>query len=401
MLISAHFLRRLRAHRQRALIFLTVFLIIDTVWIIASRPSSRGAPIPLDERDHPTTPLTNSSVYIVSVHRNTEAILRSAWSKAVLDLVTYLGPSNVYFSAIESGSQDGTKDALKELKSALDSKGIGNTIELGKTAWEQMAEIENRPQERQKGWIWDKAEGHWDVRRIPYLSRVRNQAMEPLRKLNRKFDKVLWLNDVVFDLDDYLALLHTRDGHFAAACSMDYKHYPYYYDTFALRDENGWKTASYFWPWFRSSKARASTLRAEPVKVESCWNGMVLFDSAPFIADPPLEFRGIEDSLADLRLEASECCLIHVDNALSRQEGKGVWLNPNVRVGYDVKAYEAVKGGKFPGPVMAVAGTWAVRLGRVTGKISGYTEDLTVQKRMAKWRAEDPSRKEPGEDKKS
>jgi hypothetical protein len=315
----------------------------------------------------------------------------------VLDLVTYLGPSNVYFSAVESGSQDGTKDALQELKSALDAKGIENNIQLGMTVWEQIAEIENRPQQREKGWIWNKAKGQWDVRRIPYLSRVRNQAMEPLRKLDRKFDKVLWLNDVVFDLDDYLALLHTRDGHYAAACSMDFKRYPWYYDTFALRDEQGMKTASTLWPWFMSSTARSSTLRAEPVKVESCWNGMVLFDAAPFTAEPPLEFRGLEDSLADLRLEASECCLIHADNALSRQEGKGIWLNPNVRVGYNVGAYEAVKGGKFPAPVTAVMGTWVVRLGRVTGRIQGYLDDLTVQKRMANWRAEDPKRTEPGE----
>lgn len=397
MLVRGRLLRRLRAYRRLALTFFSVFFVIDAFLLITRRPNTQGAPISPSQTQHLTTPLTNQSVFIVSVHRNTWPILRAAWNEAVLDLVSYLGPNNVYFSAVESGSQDETKDALMDLKSKLDTMGVNNTITLGMGVWEQIAEIEDRPVEREPGWIWDKEESHYDLRRIPYLAKVRNQAMEPLRKLDHKFDKILWINDVVFDTDDYLALLHTRDGQYAAACSMDFKRYPSYYDTFALRDDQGMKTASYYWPWFISPAARASTLRAEPVRVESCWNGMVLFDSAPFYASPPLEFRGIDDSLADLHLEASECCLIHADNMLSRHPDMGVWLNPNVRVGYNVPAYRAVKGGRFPGPVTAVLGTWANRWLRVKGRMQHHLEGATVQKRLAKWRADKPGRIEPGE----
>lgn len=56
----------------------------------------------------------------------------------------------------------------------------------------------------------------------------------------------------------------------------------------------------------------------------------------------PLRFRGLPDSLATLHLEASECCLIHVDNPLSDTEG--VWVNPAVRTGYSAKAYDEMKG---------------------------------------------------------
>lgn len=63
-------------------------------------------------------------------------------------------------------------------------------------------------------------------------------------------------------------------------------------------------------------------------------------NAAPFYQHPPLKFRGISDSLAKSHLEGSECCLIHADNPLSRE--KGVWLNPNVRVGYNAPAYSAV-----------------------------------------------------------
>ncbi|KAB5580844.1 polysaccharide export protein [Coniochaeta sp. 2T2.1] len=332
--LPRHVATRIRAYRRQILTVLGFFLILDAFLLISDRPPS-----------YTTRPLAtpgqvaaNSSVFIVSVHRNTEEILRSAWNDAVLNLVSYLGAANVHFVAVESGSQDKTKEALMDLKGKLDGAGVSNTISLGMTVWEQLDELENRPdprREREPGWIWDKEEGHYDLRRIPYLAKVRNQAMEPLKTLEkqgRTFDKVLWLNDIVFDVEDYVTLLNTHDGRYAAACSMDFKLYPYYYDTFALRDDRGMKTASYHWPWFISPTARQFARKGEPVRVESCWNGMVLFDSTPFYANPPLQFRGIDDSLADLHLEGSECCLIHADNVLSRDPDKGVWLNPNVRV---------------------------------------------------------------------
>ncbi|KAB5536687.1 polysaccharide export protein [Coniochaeta sp. 2T2.1] len=339
----------------------------------------------------------NSSVFIVSVHRNTEEILRSAWNDAVLNLVSYLGAANVHFAAVESGSQDKTKEALMDLKGKLDGAGVSNTISLGMTVWEQLDELENRPdprRAREPGWIWDEEEGHYDLRRIPYLAKVRNRAMEPLKTLERQgrtFDKVLWLNDIVFDVEDYVTLLNTHDGRYAAACSMDFKLYPYYYDTFALRDDRGMKTASYHWPWFVSPTARQSARKGEPVRVESCWNGMVLFDSTPFYANPPLLFRGIDDSLADLHLEGSECCLVHADNVLSRDPDKGVWLNPNVRVGYNVPVYKAVKGGKFPGPWATVLGGWANRWLRFKGRIQHNLEQVTIRQRLSKWRSETPT----------
>jgi hypothetical protein len=408
MLVHPRLLRRLRAYIRRTLLILCFLAFLDALLLIRGRPPASTAPTLAQQVEHSTShDAANTSVYIVSVHRNNEEILRGAWNEAVLALAGHLGPSNVHFTAIESGSQDKTKEALMDLKFALDDMGVSNTVSLGMTVWEQLEEIETRPDPdspREPGWIWDKEEGHYDMRRIPYLARVRNQAMEPLaglaRQQGRHFDKVLWLNDVAFDVADFVALLRTRGGRYAAACGMDFKTYPYYYDTFALRDERGLKTASYYWPWFISPLAREATLRGDPVRVESCWNGMVVFDSAPFYADPPLRFRGIDDSLADLHLEGSECCLVHADNVLSRDPDKGVWLNPNVRVGYTVEAYRAVKGGRFPGPWAAVVGGWANRLGRVKGWIQHDLEMAEVRRRLDKWRSETPtgelSRTEPG-----
>lgn len=212
--------------------------------------------------------------------------------------------------------------------------------------------------------------------------------------------------------EDFTTLLHTNDGHYAAACSMDFKYSSKYYDTFALRDDEGFKTVSNFWPWFLSPTAQAAARRLEPVRVEACWNGMVLFDAAPFYADPhrhtqqqaPLRFRAIPDSLADLHLEASECCLVHADNPLSRRADKGVWLNPNVRVAYGTRAYEAVRGrdgAPFPGALATVAGAWANRWLGWRGALQQRLEAGTVAARIRRWRGEEgagaPAAREDGE----
>ncbi|KAI8632537.1 glycosyltransferase family 69 protein [Xylariaceae sp. FL1651] len=401
MLISY---RRFRRNYLRPIIlFLFFVFFIDAVRLVRRRPDTYRTSLSEVDRRSEEIPSQNTTVFIASIHRNTEKILRAAWSDAVLDLVDYFGPENVYFSAVESGSQDESKAALLDLQMALDARHVANTISLGLTVWEQLEEIETRPPPdvRVPTWIWNVAESQWEMRRIPYLARVRNQAMEPLKELEsagRTFDKVLWLNDVVFDTEDIVTLLNTRDNKYAAACSMDYKYAPLYYDTFALRDDVGLKTISQYWPWFQSPTSRAAAERNAPVRVSSCWNGIVVFDSAPFYGNPPLQFRGIEDSLADLHLEGSECCLIHADNYLTVE--KGVWLNPNVRVGYSVDAYRKVRKNHFPTPFWTVVGAWVnrIRSGRIA--LQTQLETRVVNKRLEQWKIETPDgdlpRYEPG-----
>jgi hypothetical protein len=62
-----------------------------------------------------------------------------------------------------------------------------------------------------------------------------------------------------------------------------------------------------------------------------------------FTVTNAISFRGSDDCLTDLHLEASGFCLIHADNPLSRTQG--VFVNPHVRVGYGQKAYNAVDSG--------------------------------------------------------
>lgn len=114
----------------------------------------------------------------------------------------------------------------------------------------------------------------------------------------------------------------------------------------------------------------------------------------PFISDPPLRFRGIPDSLAAHHLEGSECCLIHVDNPLSTK--KRVYVNPNVRVGYNIGAYNAVH------PQESLQSFWQIfiafwenRLRRWTTMVS--LKEARVRRTVPRWKKGEKHREERGE----
>lgn len=214
MLPSQRFMRRLRQKRRPILALLSFVFLIDALILLHNRPRTTRVvlPPPSGTTSHSSPALPDpGSIFIVSVHRNTGKIL-PAWSAAVLALLDHLLATNhdrntIYFSALESGSQDDTKEKLTELEWHLAERGVPNTVSLGMTVWEQLDEMWARPDPqgpRQPGWIWNPEDKVYDLRRITYLARERNRAMEPMWELERekgiKFDKVLWLNDVIFDV---------------------------------------------------------------------------------------------------------------------------------------------------------------------------------------------------------
>lgn len=345
-------------------------------------------------------PFGNEKVYIASIHWNNEAILRSHWIPAVLDLVQEIGRENVYISVQESGSWDDSKGALRELDNKLGALGVRRRIVLDSTTH---ADEIAKPHEGKTGWIHTErvAAGEKELRRIPYLARLRNEVMEPFYELqgngSERFEKVLWLNDVVFTTKDVRNLFATRGGEYAAACSLDFsKQDGHLYDTFALRDSEGREQVMAKWPYFRARESRRAVKANHPVPVASCWNGMVVMDAEPFYdVESPLAFRGISDSLADSHLEGSECCLVHADNPLSRTHG--VWINPSVRVGYNPLAYAAVN------PTGAEA--WVDTLGIVYGSwvnrfkrwfTTTYLKEMAVKRRVAAWEKSAEGNRESG-----
>ena len=185
------FLRRFsRSSRTRVfratLLILALFCIVDVLSLISARQhQSLPAKIP-DVR--------GQKIFIASIHWNNEPILRSNWNLAVLDLVDYFGAENVYVSIYESGSWDDSKQALRVLDNDLERKGVRRTVRLNETT-----HADEMKQPATDGWI-ETPRGKKELRRIPYLSKLRNLALEPLNDSSDgvRFDKVLFLNDVVF-----------------------------------------------------------------------------------------------------------------------------------------------------------------------------------------------------------
>ncbi|KAB8265402.1 cryptococcal mannosyltransferase 1-domain-containing protein [Aspergillus pseudonomiae] len=336
--------------------------------------------------------LGNEKIYITGLHWNSEQILREAWIAAVVDLANAIGRDNVFVSVQESGSWDDTKGALLLLDQQLAEHGIPRRVLMDYTT--HFDEISKPP--TGEGWI-ETPIGTTELRRIPYLAKLRNVAMEPFYELQSEgiiYDKILFLNDVVFTTHDIHKLLSTRGGNYAATCSLDFSKPPNFYDTFALRDAEGHDMLMQSWPYFRSRASRRAMKDSQPVPVTSCWNGVVAMDAAPFYQHRPLKFRGIPDSLATSHLEGSECCLIHADNPSSRE--KGVWLNPNVRVGYSSPAYLAVNPmeNSWLSSFSIASGVWKNRVLRwIT---TPWFKENIVWMRLWKWEKLSDENIEPG-----
>lgn len=333
-------------------------------------------------------------IFIASIHWNNEEVLRSHWVPAIVALVKHLGPENVYVSVQESGSWDDSKGALRWLDDELAAIQVRRKILLDETT--HTDEINKPPVST--GWI-NTPRGKLELRRIPYLSRLRNLVLQPMHELHEageQFDKVLFLNDVVFTTNDILSLMNTRGGEYAAACALDFAKPPKFYDTFALRDSEGNDVLMTTWPYFRSRASRSAVKASKPVPVKSCWNGIAVMDAAPFYnTTQPLSFRGVPDSLAELHLEGSECCLVHAENPLSRSEG--VWLNTNVRVGYSGSAYNAVNSAAGDSWVSVRAilwGSWENRLLRWF--TTSFFKERIVSRRVSWWEAKNQGHSEIG-----
>lgn len=196
--------RRTRRSRILRVTLLVIFLLctIDLISLLSSYLGQRQLQLQLPPR--PKAELLQDKkerIYIASIHWNNEAVLRSKWIEAVVNTVQVLGPENVYVSIYESGSWDDSKGALRGLNTTLEQLDVRRSIVLDERT--HLDEISRGPASlslSESGWI-DTPRGKRELRRIPYLSRLRNRSLEPLVELalqGRRFDRILFLNDVVF-----------------------------------------------------------------------------------------------------------------------------------------------------------------------------------------------------------
>ncbi|KAL9639648.1 MAG: hypothetical protein Q9164_000804 [Protoblastenia rupestris] len=284
-------------------------------------------------RDHGRANPENQKIFIASsIYDEGGHLLGGAWGESVLQLIDILGRENVYLSIYENES--------------------GPNAQVATTVFEQRVQCKH-------SLVYDTAftvddvphimlpDGSERVKRIAYLAEVRNRALLPLQEEQStvQYDRILYLNDVIFDpIEATQLLLATNiDEHglasYRAACAVDFINPFKFYDTFATRDFEGYSMGVPFFPWFTGSGQGISRLDVrhgrDAVRVKSCWGGMVAFDAKPFQASKPLRFR----ASPDLFWESSECCLIHADLMNQAMVDKdddspGIFMNPFVRVAY-------------------------------------------------------------------
>jgi hypothetical protein len=268
-------------------------------------------------------------------------LINGAWGKSILDLVDLIGKDRVYVSIY-----GGPTVALKELEAKL---------ECGKN----IVSEEEDPIDLDGFTRTKLPTGESRIKRIAYLAEVRNRALKPLDTLSQRYDKLLFINDVIFKPQDATRLLwgtnvneETGKTEYKAACGADFIKFWKFYDTFATRDNEGYSMGVPIFPWFANAgeaESRRDVLDGKSaVRVKSCWGGIVAFDARYFQRDPevgkigttppdehtnsdpprhvdvgqekradenvlqptlPLRFRASPDPFWD----ASECCLIHAD----------------------------------------------------------------------------------------
>ena len=315
----------------------------------------------------------NEKVFIAaSIYDKGGRLVNGDWGFAVLNLIELLGYENVLLSIYENDSGSDAKAALQEFENKVKCNS--------KLIFEEHLSLEGITPVT-------LPDGTKRIKRIEYLAKVRNRALRPLDESNSPhFDKLLYLNDVIFDPIDAVQLLfstnvdETGSAVYRAACAVDFINPFKFYDTFATRDLEGYSMGLPFYPWFSGAgkaDSRQDVLDGkDAVRVQSCWGGMVAFDakwfqssepsapatsigaidydpgtdrnlnwhwSDPNIA-PPIESRSASLPIrfraeTDLFWDASECCLIHADlqsvgDPPEQSANTGIYMNPFIRVGY-------------------------------------------------------------------
>lgn len=340
-----------------ALVFLTA-IFRPSYTILPKHYQTLKAQI-LDTRDEGRGNLENQKIFIAtSIYDRNGRLAGGAWGQAILNLIDILGNDNVYLSIYENDGGDEAQGALRRFETELRCQHS--------LIFEKHLPLDNISHVT-------LPDGSKRIKRIAYLAEARNRALRPLSEASAPiYDKVLYLNDVVFDPVDAAQLLFSthlnEQGHadYFAACAVDFMNPFKYFDTFATRDIEGFSMGVPFFPWFSSAGkaiSRQDVLDGkDAVRVKSCWGGMVAFDAKFFQAQThsenakeegsegagiqlssrsnstwtPLRFR----SEPDIYWDASECCLIHADiqgvtSSHSSQDDVGIYQNPFVRVAYD------------------------------------------------------------------
>ncbi|KAE9367434.1 glycosyltransferase family 69 protein [Stipitochalara longipes BDJ] len=364
-------LTSVRRHRRRGIVFALIrlgrrflsrvckplyiflFIILFLGWQVTFN-------VPYADSKAPKFVVNEKETVFIAANIIDEDLVRGAWGQTIVELVQAIGVERTFVSIY-----GGPTDALAELDERLE--GIGLQKGNRRVVSEERVPVDVDAIGKTK-----LPSGSERVERISFLAEVRNMALRPLESSKGKWDKVLFINDVFFDVDGALRLLWGSDGEgengraeTKAVCAADFIESWKYYDTFATRDTEGYSLGVPIFPWFANvgqAISRKDVLAGKDrVRVKSCWGGMVAFDGSYFqpstakapsssnVVSLPLKFRSEKEPFWD----SSECCLIHADimaasspsSSSDHSEDEwdtGIYMNPFVRVSYSASTQRSI-----------------------------------------------------------
>jgi hypothetical protein len=144
-------------------------------------------------------------VFVAAMLANCAPLLSAHWIPSLLGLIDKLGHENVFVSILENGSVDNTRAALQELERMLTQRNVPYTFRYEESFRDGVKFQTDGLLQRLLGEEgthdnWIMTDGGWYPRRISYLAQLRNLVLEPLCESKRTFDKVLFINDVIFSV---------------------------------------------------------------------------------------------------------------------------------------------------------------------------------------------------------
>ena len=270
----------------------------------------------------------NTTFYIASNIFNMENTI-SNYISEMKKLINYLGEEHVIVSIVENGdSKDNTRNYLKEFQNFLNNRKIVNKFLLNH-------EIDDQRKQNFQSLKYTRL-------RIEFYSQLRNKCFELLYELaNIDYNNtmIIFFNDVIFRFEDIINLLSTNKEDYDVVCGLDM--FYMFYDRWVSIDLEGEGMSKYF-PYFINKEGQDLVVNHQPIRVFSCWNGVIAFKALP-LKGKKVKFRNKEDNSLPKAILTnpaktyfeSECTYFNID-IFSLGYTKKL-INPDVRVSYEYK----------------------------------------------------------------
>jgi hypothetical protein len=281
---------------------------------------------PIDASDAAFGVVSTHKFFLAANLKNNEKILINHLTEMV-KFILYVGPERCYVSILENGSKDRTPDILRDFKAILEELKVRHSIisldqpdmrdpelprleewgnafakELSKEAGLNLSTLKEWDAAVKDGLKYPKFGYLLPRRRIEYMAKLRNMALKPLYKFaqtpaDASKTLVVFLNDVIYTYKQLTELLGTSvfradepeelnqkypgQLDYDAVCSLDLMGVKLY-DAWVLRDMNG-RIVSAFYPYFSEEVSRERIRQGQPVRVFSCWNGLIVIKAEVFV----------------------------------------------------------------------------------------------------------------------